>query len=127
MPRVVHFEIRVADPERAIGFYKRVFGWQFKKWDGPAEYWLISTGPKDQLGIDGGLVRREGSASGEGLTSYVGIIAVNSVDKSIASITGASGVLSVPKKAVPGIGWLAYCKDTEGNLFGIVQLDPDVK
>ncbi len=25
--------------------------------------------------------------------------------------------------AVPGIGWLAYCIDTEGNTFGVLQAD----
>jgi predicted enzyme related to lactoylglutathione lyase len=30
----------------------------------------------------------------------------------------------MPKFAIPGIGWQAYCLDTEGNLFGIHQLDP---
>jgi predicted enzyme related to lactoylglutathione lyase len=25
--------------------------------------------------------------------------------------------------AVPGVGWLAYCKDTEGHIFGITHMD----
>jgi len=25
------------------------------------------------------------------------------------------------------VGWLAYCKDTEGHLFGIMQNDPAAK
>jgi len=24
---------------------------------------------------------------------------------------------------IPTMGWLAYCKDTEGNLFGMMQMD----
>ncbi len=28
MPRVVHFEIPADDPERAIEFYRQVFGWK---------------------------------------------------------------------------------------------------
>jgi predicted enzyme related to lactoylglutathione lyase len=28
---------------------------------------------------------------------------------------------------VPGVGWLAYCKDPEGNIFGVMQNDPSVK
>jgi predicted enzyme related to lactoylglutathione lyase len=28
---------------------------------------------------------------------------------------------------VPGVGWLAYFKDTEGNIFGIMQNDPNAK
>ena len=59
MSRVVHFEIPADDPERAINFYEKVFGWRFEKWEGPIEYWLVKTGPEDQPGIDGGLTRRE--------------------------------------------------------------------
>lgn len=29
--------------------------------------------------------------------------------------------------AIPGIGWQAYCLDTEGNAFGIHQVDPDAR
>jgi predicted enzyme related to lactoylglutathione lyase len=28
---------------------------------------------------------------------------------------------------IPGMGWLAYCKDTEGNIFGMMQGDPNAK
>jgi len=31
MNRVVHFEVHAADPERAAGFYRRVFGWDVKE------------------------------------------------------------------------------------------------
>jgi predicted enzyme related to lactoylglutathione lyase len=27
------------------------------------------------------------------------------------------------KQAIPGIGWFTYCRDTEGNVFGIMQPD----
>jgi len=30
----------------------------------------------------------------------------------------------MPKLAVKGIGWLAYCKDPKGTLFGMMQMDP---
>jgi uncharacterized protein len=29
--------------------------------------------------------------------------------------------------AVPGIGWLAYVTDTEGNIFGMIQPDTAAK
>lgn len=29
-----------------------------------------------------------------------------------------------PKRAIPGVGYQAYCQDTEGNVFGIDQEDP---
>ena len=25
---------------------------------------------------------------------------------------------------IPGVGWTAYFKDTEGNAFGVIQFDP---
>jgi predicted enzyme related to lactoylglutathione lyase len=26
--------------------------------------------------------------------------------------------------AIPGVGWLAYMKDTESNIFGLMQRNP---
>jgi predicted enzyme related to lactoylglutathione lyase len=60
MPRVVHFEIHAEKPEKAVEFYSKVFGWKIQKWDGPVDYWLVSTGSADERGIDGGIMRRHG-------------------------------------------------------------------
>lgn len=116
MPRVVHFELPADDPARAIGFYRDVFGWEFHKWDGPDEYWLVSTG--EGPGIDGGLARR-----GEYNPIPVNTLDVPSVDDWSAKVTAAGGQIVLPKMAIPGVGWLAYCKDPEGNTFGIMQAD----
>jgi predicted enzyme related to lactoylglutathione lyase len=37
------------------------------------------------------------------------------------------GTVALPKMPVPGVGWLAYAKDTEGNIFGMMQSDPGAK
>ena len=34
------------------------------------------------------------------------------------------GSVAVPLSAVPGIGWLAYVKDPDGNILGLMQSDP---
>jgi predicted enzyme related to lactoylglutathione lyase len=129
MPRVVHFEIHAEKPERAISFYTTVFGWQFKKWDGPMPYWVVKTGDPSERGIDGGLLQRQGPAptGGQAVNGYVCTTAVSSVDEYLAKITANGGTIAVPKMPVPGIGWLAYAKDTEGNIFGILQPDPAAK
>ena len=119
MPRPVHFEIPAENPERAMSFYSNVFGWVFKKWEGPADYWVISTGAPGEPGIDGGLLPRRDPNQ-----PCVNTIAVASVDESLAAVTQNGGACAVPKMAVPGVGWLAYCKDTEGHIFGIMQMDP---
>ena len=52
MARPVHFEIHADDPERAVEFYSAVLGWTFTKWEGPADYWLVTTGPDNEPGIN---------------------------------------------------------------------------
>ena len=40
------------------------------------------------------------------------------------ALPARGGTIALPKMPIPGIGWLAYAKDTEGNLFGLMQADP---
>jgi predicted enzyme related to lactoylglutathione lyase len=127
MSRVIHFEIHAGNPQRAIEFYETLLGWKFQKWEGPVDYWLISTGPSDQPGIDGGLVPRRGEIDGQAVTAYVCTADVSNLDESLKAALASGGQLAVPKMAVPGVGWLAYCKDTEGNIFGMMQSDPSAK
>jgi len=122
MSRPVHFEIPADNVDRAQSFYKNVFGWQFQKWDGPMEYWMIVTGPDGTPGINGGLGRRRMPEE-----KPVNTIRVKSVDSAIASVTKAGGIVTVPKMAIPGVGWLAYAADTEGNPFGVMEDDVNAK
>lgn len=124
MPRVTHFEIHASDPERAVKFYQQLFGWSFHKWEGPMDYWLITTGPDDQPGINGGLTRRRGEIDGEAVIAYVCTVEVSDVDASFKTALDSGAQVAVPKMAIPGVGWLVYCKDTEGNIFGMMQNDP---
>jgi uncharacterized protein len=122
MGRVVHFEIPAGDPNRAVDFYGKVFGWQFEKWSGPIEYWLISTGDSGAPGINGGLL-----ASGGPVKSTTNTIQVDSVDATAAAVKSAGGKQHSPKAAIPGVGYFAYCEDTEGNVFGLMQNDTNAK
>ena len=116
MLRVVHFEITASDPDRAAKFYGDVFGWKIEKWDGPMEYWMIMTGERDQPGINGGMMRGDAP-------STVNTVDVPSVDEYVEKITASGGKVAVPKQAIPGVGYFAYLRDTEGNTFGIMQSD----
>lgn len=116
--RVAHFEINADDPERAAQFYKEVFGWQIQKWEGPIDYWLVTTGPDDEPGINGGLMKRENPQA-----TTVNVIEVLSVNELTKKIVEKGGKVVVPKMAIPGVGYMAYCQDTEGNTFGIMNPD----
>ena len=107
MPRVIHFDISADEPERAIRFYRDVFGWRIEKWTGPFDYWLIKTGEPNQPGIDGGLARRE-----HPWESITNIIDVTSVDEIAAKIVANGGRIIQPRHAIPGVGYLASCQDT---------------
>jgi predicted enzyme related to lactoylglutathione lyase len=128
MPRVVHFEIHADDPERASKFYSSLFGWSFTKWDGPMPYWVLVTGPDGTPGINGGLLKRQHPISGnDGVIAYVCTVQVENLDRDLNRAQELGGSLALPKMPIPGLGWLAYAKDTEGNVFGMMQPDPAAK
>ena len=123
MPRIVHFEVHADDPERAAAFYTSIFGWEIKKWEGgvPQEYWVITTGPANEPGINGGMVKRQGKIDGEAVIAYVCTMEIQNLDEYIAKVIAKGGNIALPKMEIPDLGWLAYCKDTEGNIFGLMQ------
>jgi predicted enzyme related to lactoylglutathione lyase len=124
MLRPVHFEIHASNLDRARTFYESVFHWKFEQW-GDEPYWLIRTG--DGPGIDGGLMPRQGQAPAENapITSFVNTVEVADLEATLDTLTSAGGQVAMPRNAVPTVGWLAYCKDTEGNIFGLLQSDPN--
>ncbi len=136
MNRIVHFEIQAQQPERAAGFYSEVFGWEIKEWVIPGvemkdenRYWLVSTGSDSEPGINGGILFRRGEAPTEGqaVNGYICTIDVASLDDSLKKVTDAGGTQATPRMPVMGIGWVAYCHDTEGNMFCMMQEDPNAK
>lgn len=122
MPKIVHFEITADKPERAIEFYKNIFGWKVSKWDGPQEYWLIDTSNNGEDAVSGGISKRQDEWNG-----VYNTIQVESVDQYAEKVKSAGGEIVVPKHPIPGVGYIIYCKDTESNMFGIMHPDPDAK
>lgn len=133
MLRPVHFEIHAADPEAVIDFYTTLFGWTFTKW-GDMPYWMINTGDGDPMrgvahsaaGIDGGLVPREGDPpeAGAPVNAMVVTVDVPNCQEYLDRAVSAGGTVAVDRTPIPGVGWLAYAKDLDGNIFGLMQDDP---
>jgi predicted enzyme related to lactoylglutathione lyase len=121
MLKPIHFDLSADDPERAATFYKEVFGWKIKKWEGPTDYWLINTGEDKEPGITGGVAARINPAD----TTAV-IIDVPSVDEFAKKVKASGGEIREAKKVIPGVGYLVMCRDSEGNTFGIMQVDESV-
>jgi predicted enzyme related to lactoylglutathione lyase len=128
--RVVHFEIQAENPDRAMKFYKDVFGWSFQQW-GEQKYWLIMTAEKEskEPGINGGLLPRPAKPpSAEcGTNAYVCTVQVENFDETARKIQAAGGIVAMPKFALPGMAWQGYFIDSEGNTFGVHQTDKNAK
>lgn len=125
MNAVAYFEIQAAEPENAVAFYRKVFGWQFTKEPGmPVEYWRIATD-----GIRGGLLKRPAPAPPleSGTNAFVCSIEVASFDAMASKIMQSGGQVALPKFAVPGVCWQGYFIDIDGNTFGIFQPDANAK
>ena len=122
MSRVIHFDLSADNPQRAAEFYQSVFNWKVNKWEGPGDYWLIQTGTDKEPGITGGIA---GRVKPEDTTAVV--FDVESVDEASKKIVDAGGNIREEKKTIPGVGYLIMCRDTEGNTFGIMQIDESVK
>ena len=125
MAGVVHFEIPADDKERANTFYHSAFGWNLTPMQ-EMDYTIAITTPSDEQtgmpsapgAINGALFPRTDS-----LRTPVITIDVEDVDAALAQVESAGGSVLQAKDAVPGMGYFAYFKDTEGNIMGLWQTD----
>jgi predicted enzyme related to lactoylglutathione lyase len=129
MPTIVHFEIPADDVERSKKFYTDLFGWKIEKWPGSTsgggdiEYWTITTtDDKGNKALGGGMMKRQGPNQ-----PIINYIDVKSVDEYSSKVQQLGGKVHVPKMAVPGMGYLAICLDTENNAFGIWETNESAK
>ena len=123
MPRAIHFGIPVEDTRRAVAFYEKAFGWKLDNYGGEGmDYWLATAGEDTESGINGAIAKKD-----EMHPTTINTISVALFEEAIKNIKAAGGEVLGPKMAVPGVGYMTYCKDTEGNIFGIMQMDPKAK
>ena len=121
MTRPVHFEILAEDPEKVADFYREVLGWEIATWGGGEQsYWLVDTGPAEAPGINGGIMHRELPQA------VINTMEVPSLDEALEKVNAAGGEVVHGPNEVPGVGTHAYCADSEGILFGLMESLPDV-
>lgn len=131
MGRIIHFEIHVDDMERAKNFYQAVFEWSFEDYSEYAgmPYFGAITGDDQYPGINGALMQRQGPPPSEGqsVNSAVCTLGVSNYDETETKILANGGKVALPKYALPGMAWQGYFIDTENNIFGLHQPDPEAK
>ncbi len=121
MNRITHFELASDDLEKTAAFYREVFGWKVEKWEGPVDYWLVTSGDESTPGINGGLMPAGGEFGGT-----INTVEVDDIDAAIAKALANGGEVALEKQAIPGVGYQAYFKDNAGIIFGLHQADPNV-
>jgi len=131
MSRVIHFEIHAEDVPRAVAFYQQVFGWETQDWSEYAgmPYFGVVTGAEGEPGINGAIMRRQGANMPVGgpIAGAVLTIGTDDFDATAARIEAAGGTVALAKHALPGMAWQGYFHDTEHNVFGIHQPDPEAR
>jgi predicted enzyme related to lactoylglutathione lyase len=125
------------DMDRAQKFYESVFGWTFQKMgEEYGNYRVVMTGPGPEsigqvltagnVGINGGMMKRNAPLPEDGKSpnAFTCIVGVDDIDAYIAKADAAGAKPQTDKMDVPGVGQLRYYKDTEGNIFGMLQPAP---
>jgi hypothetical protein len=111
--KLVHFEVSAADADRAQGFWSGVFGWQVGPPMSPEMDYRMFQTAEDQ----GGAILAADDVGN--LRVYFD---TDDIDASIAKVRELGGEAE-DKLPVPGHGWFAGCRDTEGNAFSLWQGD----
>ena len=123
MSTIIHFDISADDIERAKNFYTKLFEWKIEKFQGPTEYYMIQTEtPEGKKGITGGIARR--TKPYQKITNF---IQVPSINEYVEKVKNLGGTIIEPKTTIPTIGYIAGCKDTEDNIFGLIEVDENAK
>ncbi len=117
---LIHFDVKADDVERAKSFYQNVFGWEITQLmtadKNGFDYWGVTTREPGTPGINGGLMKRTTES-----LNYECTIQVDDIDKAIADIKSNGGTITREKSELPGVGFMASAKDSEGNPIGLMQ------
>lgn len=113
--KIVHFELPAADADRASGFWNGLFGWGLGASAMPEFDYRMAQVSDDQAVA----VFPSDDKAGTGPIVY---FETPDIEASIAKARALGGEAE-DKSPVPGHGWFAACKDTEGNTFSLWQQD----
>ena len=110
---IVHIEYPAGDPDRAQRFWGGLFGWEFGESVMPDfDYRMAQTSPSA-----GAAIMQSDDA---GHPNFY--FDTPDIDASLAKVRELGGEAG-EKAPVPGHGWFAACKDSEGNAFHLWQGD----
>lgn len=116
------FDLYVDDLERAAAFYEAVFQQQLTPMGDPTGETRMRAFPANMqaYGAAGALVHSAHARPGVGGTLVYFSVADCAVEAQRAAAAG--GAVVRPRFSIGEFGWVAICRDTEGNLFGLSSM-----
>jgi predicted enzyme related to lactoylglutathione lyase len=113
----IHVELNTPEPEKAKGFYSKLFQWQLEDLPNPTapdnSYTLIKVGE----GTGGGIMKQVPGGPAGWLT-YVQVDDIRATTQKAKSL-GAEVMKDVTE--VMGMGWLSFIRDPTGAILGLWQ------
>ena len=109
---IVHIEFPAADADRAQAFWGGLFGWQFQGASEEFDYRMAQT-----ISSSGAAIMPSEERGHPNFYFDTGDIEASAAK--VRELGGEAG----EKTPVPGHGWFAVCKDSEGNAFHLWQGD----
>lgn len=116
MGKFLHFNTPVKSPEKLVTFYKDVFNWKITPSEESEFLWKIHN--DNQPFVEENLANL---MKKNGVKSIIGIIDVDNIDVSLEKVLKNEGEIIIQKVEIPLIGIMAYAKDCEGTVFGLIE------
>lgn len=114
---VVHFEIPVTDMDRAVRFYRVVFGHDFRRQRVDGYDMAFFPRADGKPGASGALAK--GDVYVPTKTGVIIYFDVPDIDATLALATRNGGSVLYPKTSVGAAGYVAEIADSEGNRIGL--------
>ena len=116
---VGYFEIPVSDLDRAVGFYRRVFGIEFTRETVDGYDMALFPEAEGARGATGALAK--GDVYVPGKAGPILYFSVASIDTVLERLGELDGVVLYPKKSLGAQGFVAEIDDSEGNRIALHQ------
>ncbi|MFJ3582158.1 VOC family protein [Streptomyces sp. NPDC090127] len=116
-------ELHVPDPQAALGFYGKLFGWRSQEMEAPGmTYRVISTAEGDlQDTTFGGVAELQ---EGADHARWIPYFAVGDADEIVARVQGNGGSVVMPAADIPDVGRIAWLADPYGAPFAVLKPAP---
>ncbi|MEQ1510931.1 MAG: VOC family protein [Sphingopyxis sp.] len=120
----IWYELLTTDADAAGDFYGKVVGWTSKGAGQPGmdyRFFYAGDGSDTKDGVGGYMAITPEMAAGGARPTWLGYIAVDDVDASVASIVAAGGAVMMPAMDLPNVGRMAMVADGQGVPFYVMR------